>query len=197
MYNVERRTNIMKILLHICCAPCAVYSIQKLRDSGNDVEGFFYNPNIHPLSEYENRKKSCIKLSEATGVKVFFCNDYRFEDFFRKITFHENDQRCSLCWALRLNKAAEYASKNGFDGFTSTLFISPYQDHQEMKAIALKAQQQHSVAFFYDDFRPGFRESHRLSKEMGLYHQKYCGCIYSERERSKKTYGREQRAEVE
>ena len=186
----------MKILLHICCGPCAVYSVEKIQSSGNLVEGFFYNPNIHPLSEYINRKESCDKLSEVMGLKISFYNDYQFEDFFRKVTFHENDQRCSLCWALRLNKTAEYASKNGFDGFTSTLFISPYQDHEEMKSIALKAQEQYSIAFFYEDFRPGFRESQRLSTQMGLYHQKYCGCIYSERERFQKKDIRQNRTEA-
>ena len=186
----------MKILLHICCAPCAVHSIKELQDTGNAVEGFFYNPNIHPLSEYTNRKESCVKLSEITGVKISFYNDYRFEDFFRKITFHENENRCGLCWDLRLNKTAEYASKNGFDGFTSTLFISPYQDHEEMRLIAAKAQERYSIRFFYKDFRPGFRASHKLSREMGFYHQKYCGCIYSERERFQKTYGRQQKTEA-
>ncbi len=186
----------MKILLHICCGPCAAYSVKKLQSSGNIVEGFFYNPNIHPLSEYINRKESCSKLSEAMGLKISFYNDCRFEDFFRKITFHENYQRCGLCWALRLNKTAEYASNNGFDSFTSTLLISPYQDHEEMKSIAIKAQEEHSITFFYEDFRPGFHESHRLSRQMGLYHQKYCGCIYSERERSQKIDGRQQRTEA-
>jgi hypothetical protein len=80
-------------------------------------------------------------------------------------------------------ETAEYASKNGFDGFTTTLLISPYQDHDKIKAIADETAKKYSVLFIYEDFRKGFRESHRLSREMGLYHQKYCGCIYSERER--------------
>lgn len=180
----------MKILLHICCGPCAADCVEKLRSGGNTVTGFFYNPNIHPVAEYSSRRQSCEKLSESMGLKTYFHNDYRFEDFFRKVTFHENDKRCELCWSLRLDKTAEYAFKNGFDSFTSTLFISPYQDHKVMKSIALKAQDKYSVPFHYDDFRPGFRKSHELSRKMGLYHQKYCGCIYSERERFQKTRDR-------
>lgn len=176
----------MKILLHICCGPCAVYSVKTLKDKGNEVHGFFYNPNIHPVSEYINRKESCEKLSNAINMRTHFYNDFKFEDYFRKVTFYEDDQRCSLCWELRLNKTAEYASKNGFDGFSSTLFISPYQDHEKMKSIALKAQDKYSIPFCYRDFRQGFKQSHEISRQMGLYHQKYCGCIYSERERFRK-----------
>jgi epoxyqueuosine reductase len=177
----------MKILLHVCCGPCAIYSIKKLREKYDNVECFFYNPNIHPVSEYEKRRDSCVKLSDILNIKTHFHKDLNFEDFFRKITFYEQDQRCDICWGLRLKETAEYASKNGFCGFTSTLFISPYQDHEKLKKIAMDAQQQYKIAFIYEDFRPGFRQSHQLSRDMGLYHQKYCGCIYSERERFIKT----------
>jgi len=178
----------MKILLHICCGPCAVYSINRLRDRDDIdiVEGLFYNPNIHPGSEYINRKDSVLKISELLDCKVNLSGDFQFEDFFRKITFHEAEERCSLCWMLRLSKAAEYAAKNGFDTFSTTLLISPYQDHERIKEIAGNVADKYSVGFTYEDFRPGFKESLDASKKMGLYHQKYCGCIYSERERIKR-----------
>ena len=177
----------MRILLHTCCAPCAVYSIEKLKEKYENIECFFYNPNIHPVSEYEKRKASCEELSRAMNIRMYFHKDFQFEDFFRKITFYEKDLRCCLCWGLRIEETAEYAAKNGFDGFTSTLFISPYQDHEKLKQIAKNAQDRYSVPFIYEDFRPGFRKSHESSRSMGLYHQKYCGCIYSERERLDKT----------
>ena len=173
----------MKILLHICCGPCAVYCVDAIKKDLYTVEGFFYNPNIHPASEYNNRRLSCEKLAKEIDLKVHFERDHQFEDFFRKITLHEDSSRCELCWRLRLSMAAEYAKKNGFQGFTSTLFISPYQDHEKLKTIATQVSDKYSIPFVYIDFRPGFRESHKVSKEMGLYHQKYCGCIYSERER--------------
>jgi epoxyqueuosine reductase len=177
----------MKILLHTCCAPCAVYCIEKLKEKYSAVECFFYNPNIHPVAEYEKRRESCKQLSRIADIHMYFHKDFQFEDFFRKITFHEQDARCGLCWGLRLEETAEYAAKNGFDGFTSTLFISPYQDHEKLKQIANAAQVMYSIPFIYQDFRPGFRKSHELSHGMSLYHQKYCGCIYSERERFQKT----------
>jgi epoxyqueuosine reductase len=173
----------MKILLHICCAPCAVYTIKKLKEKYDEVECFFYNPNIHPAHEYKKRKDACLSLSESMGVKIYFYRDFHFEDFFKKTLFAEGSQRCSLCWGLRLKETAEHASKNDFGGFTSTLLISPYQDHDKLISIARDAQEQYSIAFIYEDFRPGFRESHQVSRGMGLYHQKYCGCIYSERDR--------------
>jgi epoxyqueuosine reductase len=177
----------MKILLHICCAPCAVYTIKKLKEKYDQLECFFYNPNIHPASEYKKRKDACLAVSELMGVKIYFYRDFHFEDFFKKTLFAEGNQRCSLCWGMRLTETAEYASKNDFDGFTSTLFISPYQDHDKLISIARDAQNKYSIAFIYEDFRTGFRESHKVSREMGLYHQKYCGCIYSERDRILKT----------
>lgn len=174
---------VMKTLLHICCGPCAVYTIKRLRDKGNDVEGLFYNPNIHPISEYIKRRESVLKLSEQLGFKLNFFREYLFEDFFRKVTFHEKGERCPLCWSLRLSETAEYANKNDFDGFCTTLLISPYQNHEKIKEIGQTQAKKYSVQFIYEDFRPGFKESHCISKEMGLYHQNYCGCIYSERER--------------
>jgi hypothetical protein len=159
----------------------------RLREKYATVECFFYNPNIHPSSEYCMRRSSCVELAWHMDTDIVFHKDYMFEDFFRKVSLHEKDFRCSLCWSLRIEETAEYAVKNGFDGFTSTLFISPYQDHEKMKQIARAAQQRYSVPFIYEDFRPGFRQSHSMSRGMGLYHQKYCGCIYSERERFIKT----------
>ncbi|NQT89653.1 MAG: epoxyqueuosine reductase QueH [Candidatus Omnitrophica bacterium] len=173
----------MRILLHICCAPCAVYTFNILKEKGNAVEGFFYNPNIHPSSEYMKRKESAQGLSESLGLKIRIFRDCRFEDFFRKVNFHEEEGRCPLCWSLRLNKAAEYAAKNGFDGFSTTLLISPYQDHDKIRQIGEAAAERYAVEFVYEDFRKGFRESHTISRKMGLYHQNYCGCLYSERER--------------
>ena len=176
----------MKILLHICCAPCAVYCVNRLRDENNDIQGLFYNTNIHPRIEYRQRRESTQLLSEKLNFKTTYLRDYMYEDFFRRISFHESpEERCPLCWSLRLHKTAEFASKNGFDGFTTTLLISPYQDHSKIKAIGKEAEIKHSVQFVYKDFRDGFRQSHRLSRDMGFYHQKYCGCVYSELERYK------------
>jgi predicted adenine nucleotide alpha hydrolase (AANH) superfamily ATPase len=183
----------MKLLLHICCGPCALHPIRKLLDKKFDkIAGFFYNPNIHPPSEYKRRKDA---LSEAASKIEFevITPDYKMEEYFRKI-FSEDDngqaclptiERCPLCWELRLSKAADFARANGFDAFTTTLLISPYQDHEKIKKIGEKIASEKGVQFYYQDFRPGFKDGQDQAKKENLYRQKYCGCVFSELERVK------------
>jgi predicted adenine nucleotide alpha hydrolase (AANH) superfamily ATPase len=95
---------------------------------------------------------------------------------------HEGD-RCGDCFRMRLEKTAAVAKEEGFDSFTTTLLISPYQKHELLKEMGEQIAEEQGIEFHYEDFRPGFRESHRLSRELDIYHQKYCGCIYSEWER--------------
>ncbi|MFH1644842.1 MAG: epoxyqueuosine reductase QueH [Candidatus Omnitrophota bacterium] len=172
-----------KLLLHICCANCAIYCTKRLRGMGYAVEGFFYNPNIHPLAEYSRRRDSLEKLEEEIGLKVLYFRDFIFEDYFRKISLNEDEHRCQLCWRLRLTQTAEYASEKGFDLFSTTLLISPYQDQEKIKLLGEELSGEFSVQFVFENFRKGFSQSQKESKEMGLYRQNYCGCIYSERDR--------------
>lgn len=166
----------MKILLHTCCGPCAIYCADTIRKENHDICGFFYNPNIYPVSEYDKRKEAARTAFKNMGLDIIFHKDYSFKDFFRK---------CQLCWKSRLKQAAEFGKKENFDAFTTTLLISPYQEHEKIKQIGYSLENLYKIKFYYKDFRAGFRESHKLSKQMGLYHQKYCGCVYSERERIK------------
>lgn len=180
----------MKLLLHICCGPCAIYPFEVLKKEGFDITGFFYNPNIHPQSEYNRRKEALEIVSKQNNFELILHKEGFFEDFFRKISFNEEKPtRCHVCWGLRLGETARFASENNFDYFTTTLLVSPYQDIELIKKIGQEIQQDFKSRFFFEDFRPGFGESHRISKEMGLYHQNYCGCVYSEREQIKKVLG--------
>jgi len=173
----------MKLLLHICCAPCLIYPLEKLKSDGNSVEGVFYNPNIHPFSEYKNRKKAVEDLSQSLALFVGY-PDYLPQEFFHKINLKESTpERCFLCWNLRLAKTASLAKDNGFDAFTSTLLVSPYQDQEALKKIGNNIAENIGIEFFYEDFRGGFRKAHEQAKTSGIYCQKYCGCIYSEMER--------------
>ena len=175
-----------RMLLHTCCAPCLIYPLEKLKEEGFRVSGFFYNPNIHPFPEYKNRKQAVVELSSKLEFEVSY-PEYLPEEFFREINFKEKDpERCSLCWRLRLKKTALHAKEKGFDSFTTTLLVSPYQDQEALKKIGNTVAEDAGIEFYYEDFRPGFRQAHEKAKKDGIYCQRYCGCIYSEIERCKK-----------
>lgn len=176
----------MRLLLHICCGPCALQPIKQL--TGNkfkEVVGFYYNPNIHPPSEYKKRRETLREAGERIGVHVIYPS-YRMEEYFRKIASKEDSpDRCRLCWELRLLETADFAKKNRFSAFTTTLLISPYQDHDVIREIGERIAREKGVDFYYKDFRKGFRESQDEAKRQGLYRQRYCGCVFSELERVK------------
>jgi len=176
----------MKIMLHTCCAPCLIYPFEKLKGMGHEVESLFYNPNIHPLSEYKNRKQAVVDYSHACGISAVY-PEYDPAEFFRQVNLKEAaPERCALCWRLRLKRTAQAAKGKRFDAFSTTLLVSPYQDHGMLKSIGDAVSKEEGVGFYYEDFRPGFRKAHEQARTQGIYCQKYCGCIYSEIERAKK-----------
>ena len=156
----------------------------KLKECGFSVTGYFYNPNIHPSAEYKARRDALITYAGATGLEYIISERYDIENFFRATAGDEEfPRRCSHCYSLRLKEAAHFAKENEFKYFTTTLLISPYQQHDEIKKIGERIGQDIGVNFYYEDFRPGFRASHQMTEALNLYHQKYCGCVFSERER--------------
>ena len=177
----------MNLLLHICCAPCMIYPLERLKEKGFEVTGFFYNPNIHPLVEYNNRKQAVEDLSKALDLEVIY-PEYRPEEFFRPISRNEaSPGRCPICWELRLTMTVQAAKENNFDFFSTTLLVSPYQDQGLLRGIGEHLDEEENINFYYDDFRPGFRKAHDEAKSKGIYCQKYCGCMYSEKERCRKS----------
>ena len=181
----------MNILVHICCAPCVIYTLERLRKVGHLVGGFFYNPNIHPYSEYLKRKEALEKYSTAAGLKVTYAS-YDIEDYFQHIVYNEAlKTRCPVCWWLRVERTAEFAKGNGFDAFTTTLLASPYQEHKVIANLCEDVAKRLDIKFYYEDFRIGFKDAHSQAKAKGIYCQNYCGCIFSEKERiEKKGHGK-------
>ncbi len=169
-------------LLHICCAPCANQCIDLLRGEGLDVTGFWYNPNIHPFTEYRARRNTVREYAQSIGLPLLEQNDYGLRPFVRAVA-GDIAGRCIRCYELRLYEAAQQAAARGFDSFTSSLFISPYQKHDLMRAVAERAAATYGVEFLYRDFRPLFRAGQERARELGFYMQKYCGCVFSEEER--------------
>jgi len=187
----------MKLLLHICCGPCALYPVKELLGKKFDkITGFFYNPNIHPPSEYKRRRDALLSVGTAhcavptkdTGFEIVI-PDYRMEEYFIEIcrgtACCAPTKRCSLCWKLRLSETANFAKNNGFDAFTTTLLVSPYQDHEKIKNIGESIAKENGIQFYYQDFRPGFKDGQAQARKENLYRQKYCGCVFSELERVK------------
>jgi len=174
----------MELLLHTCCAPCLIYPLEVLRKAGFKVTGFFYNPNIHPFAEYLRRKEALAVLNP--GIELIY-PEYSPREFFQLVNLNEEaPQRCSLCWRERLKKTAQSARAAGFKYFTTTLLVSPYQDQELLKKIGNEVAAEEGVEFYYEDFRAGFRSAHDAAKAKGIYCQRYCGCLYSEIERSRK-----------
>ncbi len=172
----------MNILLQICCGPCAIYPLQKLRLTGQKVTGFFFNHNIHPYQEYQRRLEAVRQLADNHSLEVIYRDEYLLEEFLAAVA-DAPSERCLYCYSSRLEATAAKADEMGFDAFSSTLLYSRYQNHDQIKLAAEKAAARHGISFYYEDFRPGWQEGIRLSKELGLYRQQYCGCIYSEKER--------------
>lgn len=177
----------MKLLLHTCCAPCLMYPLERLRENGFRVTGFFYNPNIHPLAEYLRREEAVESFSKAADLEVI-CPQYAPSEYFREVNLKEkNPGRCSICWTFRLKATARTAKKEGFGAFSTTLLVSPYQDQELLKKIGCAVSEVEGVEFYYEDFRPGFKKAHQEARKKGLYCQNYCGCIYSEMEKCRKS----------
>jgi epoxyqueuosine reductase len=172
----------MKILMHICCGPCTIYPLKELRTKGHEVSGIFYNPNIHPYQEYQRRLQTLNNYAIKAYLNVVYPDDYPLEEFLRQTAYKEND-RCEYCLQSRLRFTAEMAAAEKYDGFTSTLLYSKYQKHDLIREIGEHFGKQLGISFYYEDFRTGWAEGVRISRELDMYRQPYCGCIYSEKER--------------
>ena len=172
----------MKTLLHICCAPCANQCIEVLRADHFEVAGFWYNPNIHPYTEFRSRRESVRQYAPTIDLPLIENNNYALRPFIRAVA-EDIEHRCGTCYEMRLMETARQAKELGFDSFTSSLFISPYQNHELMRQVAERAAAEYRVEFLYRDFRPYFKAGQEKARELGFYMQKYCGCVFSEEER--------------
>ncbi|MBI4288902.1 MAG: epoxyqueuosine reductase QueH [Chloroflexi bacterium] len=173
---------VANVLIHICCAPCATYTVEHWRAQKLEVAGLSFNPNIHPYTEHRQRLESLKTFAGSVDMPLFIPPGYDMVGFLRRVVGKEGN-RCIECFRMRLSEAAVQAKDKGFDAFTTTLLISPHQKHSLLKEVGEAVGEEHGVRFLYADLRQGFSESRRMSKELGLYRQQYCGCIYSEWER--------------
>ena len=177
----------MKLLLHACCGPCFLGVWTEL-STHIDIETtlYYFNPNIFPESEYEKRYDNLVEASAGKSHHLIR-SDYQSSIYREKITTDNNTypERCFECYRLRLENVAEYAVKNGYDAFSTTLLVSPYQQHDSLRKIAQDVAKKYQILFHYYDWRPYFREGQKEARQYELYLQKYCGCEYSMQEASK------------
>lgn len=173
-----------KVLLHICCANCTTTCIDRLRERKFKVSGFFYNPNIHLEEEYLRRKDN-LKLVADSFKLPLIDSGYNAKEWFDFIKGYEKDveggKRCQLCFEMRLRKTYETVLKENFDFFTTTLTISPHKNSLIINQIGSLIG---GKKFLAEDFKKkaGFIDAMKTSKQMGLYRQNHCGCIFSKKD---------------
>ena len=172
----------MKLLLHICCAPCAIYPVRMLKEKDISAMGYFYKNNVHPYTECLKRQQTLIEYSASIDMQVILQDGYDMEDFLRNVV-HRESERCRYCYYDRLKTTALTARHGKFDFFSSTLLYSKFQKHDLIREIGEAVGRETGVGFYYEDFRDGWKQGKAITKSYGLYTQKYCGCLFSELER--------------
>lgn len=183
-----------KLLMHACCAPCFVYIEEDLKRNGLlkldgsyekvQYTACFYNPNIHPKVEYERRKNAFIEFCKIKNCDFVVLDEYDLNGYVKYVVENvgkdkEYKCRCEYCYYMRLKKVFEYAKENNFDIVSTTLTISPYQNHDIIKKVGKKLEEEYNIEFRYLDYRSHFREGQKKAREYGIYMQKYCGCVFS------------------
>ena len=187
--KIKQSGSVPKLLLHCCCAPCSSYVFEYLADFF-DITAYFFNPNISPKEEYDFRAAELERLisvmPQAKNIKPVV-EHYDNDVFESAVKGFENEpeggKRCLICYRLRLEKAAQYAKKNGFDMFCTTLSISPLKNADALNRIGGAVGEKYGIKYLYSDFKKkeGYKRSCRLSEQYSLYRQNYCGCVYSKR----------------
>ena len=175
-----------KLLIHVCCAPCSTACLEKIINYF-DITVYFYNPNITNESEYNKRLielQNYLKSVYGDTISLVY-DSYESQQFLNAVKGYENEpeggKRCQICYALRLDKTANYAKTNGYDYFTTTLSVSPHKNAEWLNKIGENLSSKYNVNYLYADFKKqgGYLRSIELSKQNNLYRQNYCGCEFS------------------
>lgn len=172
----------MKLLLHTCCAPCSIYCIKSLREEGIEPTLYWYNPNIHPYAEYKARRDCLKEYAKLVGVELIIEDAYGLDEFVCNVADKLTTRCEDYCYPKRLRKAMEHAKQNGFDTISTTLLYSIYQKHEYIEELMYGLANEIGLDFLYRDFREGWQEGQDTARAIGLYMQKYCGCVFSEEE---------------
>ena len=173
----------LKLLFHVCCAPCSGYLSTKLGEIF-DLTIYYDNSNIFPESEFRKRSKEAQKFFESQNIDFVLAkwDHQRWLELVRGLEDEpERGRRCALCYHSRLRSAAQYAKTNGFDVFTTALSVSPHKDGELLRKIGRNLAGEYGVQFLDEDFKQndGFKKAGEFARELGFYRQNYCGCEFS------------------
>lgn len=175
-----------RILSHICCGPCSILPMIRLLEYGYEPIGYFYNPNIHPLTEYLKRRKAVTECAKKLDISIVYEDkDWNIHEWltgFNQIT--NKKQRCIQCISLRLERSFKYAQKINVKYVTSSLLFSRFQPHNSIKTIGYNLACKYNINFLYKDFRVDWQQGENISRKWNIYRQSYCGCIFSEYEKN-------------
>ncbi|MBN2345027.1 MAG: epoxyqueuosine reductase QueH [Candidatus Aminicenantes bacterium] len=177
-----------RLLLHVCCAPCSPHVLARLRAANTQVTGFFCNPNIQPLREFEFRRLEVARIAERLSWPVVYPPHDMMEWFaaVRGLEYEpERGRRCAVCFRLRLDKTFRYAREHGFDAVATTLSVSPYKVAAQINEQGLSLAREYGIAFLAENFKKhdGWRATRELAAALGVRHQDTCGCVFSRVER--------------
>lgn len=182
--NPERSWD--RMLLHICCGPCATFPLEILKRYGGVEGAVFYNPNIQPEAEFQRRFDYARLVMEAEGIALTLLGGSD-EALWRSWSDRTKTEHCGRCYGLRMKRVAAFAKEHGYDAFGTVLTVSPYQDYARLTQAGHVAARSEGIRFIELDYRPGYRVGQLLARRDRLYRQKYCGCIYSIKESSFET----------
>ena len=175
-----------KVLLHSCCAPCSAAIVEKLLDIGIKPTIYYFNPNIYPIEEYLKRKDECKRFANLNNIDQFDA-DYNHNYWLEYIKGYENEHergfRCLLCFKMRMLHTANFALKNNFKVFATTLASSRWKNLEQINEAGIFAQEKTGVTFWANNWHKGGLQQRRneLLKEYNFYNQQYCGCEFSRR----------------
>ncbi len=188
----------MKLLLHSCCAPCLIYPYDELtKKVGTNITVFYFNPNIHPYKEFRKRIASLEFYSKLNNIHSSINQNYMLEYFLKEVLSRPAGiDRCKICYEIRLGETARFAKENSYDAFTTTLLVSPFQNHDLLHETGKKIAEQCNLLYLSEDFRSGFKTGREKAKDLNLYLQSYCGCIFSEEERYRKSAMKNRKKEL-
>jgi predicted adenine nucleotide alpha hydrolase (AANH) superfamily ATPase len=183
----------VRLGLHACCGPCLIEPLDEL-GGVHDVTVFFVNPNVHPLAEYRARLATLEEHASTRGVDVEAAL-YDPAAWVEAVRGLERDaaSRCAACYAMRLDETARRAARKGLEAIATTLTVSPYQDADSIREAGRVAAERHGIEYVDTDFRPRYRSAVERSKELGMYRQRFCGCILSEVEAEESRRAAEER----